>query len=819
MRHLLDDLRHGARILTGSPGLCAISALLMALVICGSTTSYSTIRAILAGPAPGVDATGLVAFAVDNQISPLHRYGDYTAYAEQSQTLRALAITTVADHPAVPVSSANGTFLLRVTPVTGNYFQTIAVRPALGRAFSTADDHVGTALVAVISDRLWRTQFQQRDAAVGEAITIDGKPATIVGIAPPGFNGPFWGTGYPDIWVPLRAYERPNDDLLVAMIGRLRSGVSVAQARTEFTTIQARVHAGSPDAYRAVVAVPYAATAGTILATSKQQILSFISILTLLSLIVVCANVANLLLARALASERDTAVRQSVGASHARLLGLQIGEALALAAVTCTSALALTWVAVRVIPAMLPQGQIIANLPNDWAPDWRVAVYAALLTLAASALASLVPAARVWRQDPLPVLSAGSHTTIVGSRFIANALVVVQFGLSALLLTSASLAYRSWTLQGVDIGFDTRQQLLAVISTGAAARSASEHTALLARLRARFNGLPGVTSVTYTKGVPPFPWERNVVTASGSREGVDAQIEVVGASFLDTLGLTPLQGRALNSGDEHRVGRVAMINERLARTLWPSRSNGARLDSPAVGRSIRIGSDRGEIEVVGVVPDAFYLGFNIEVPDTHPDYVLLADQGPAGTGGREDAGAPGTMAWRLRFNGDLDSLLQAVPRALREVDPRIPISIAQTMASRLNDIASPIRVVTSLLFTFAGLSLLIAAIGQYAVVAFNMQRRTRDFGIRLTLGASGRHVLRSVLGEGARLTTIGLIGGCGTSIAAATLFRAYLFGIAPTDAATYIAVMSVLAGASILACYLPARRASRIDPVQALRAE
>jgi predicted permease len=413
-----------------------------------------------------------------------------------------------------------------------------------------------------------------------------------------------------------------------------------------------------------------------------------------------------------------------------------------------------------------------------------------------------VAALRTWKQDPLPLLKDGAHTTASGRSKVSNTLVVLQLAFSVLLLTAGVLAYRSGSLLTSDVGFDTRNMLLVNVSTAAATQSPAESVALLDRIRERLAVMPNVSSVTYT--TPSSG--RDTVRVQESDDPLAATVASVGPGYLETRGLAPIAGRAVSRSDVFGTSGAAMISQDLAATVFP--------DGSPIGRTLLIGQENAPVTIVGVAPNVKLGGSN-----QPSNYVFLANR-PVVSG--DDAPAGGferpTTLW-VRYTGGLDSVSAAVPGALRDVDPRIAIAGQETLDAQMADDALSARMISRLLMTFASISLLIAAVGQYAVMAFNMRRRTRDFGVRIALGASARQIISSVLREGAGLTLTGLAAGFALSVAVATLLRGILFGVTPTDPPTYLGVFALLACVSLFACYLPARRAARIDPVQALRQE
>ena len=829
LQRLLDDIRDGLRVLTTSPGLSATAGLLIALVIGGNTTVYSMVNAVIHRPAPGVTATDIVAFGlVGHPAAPYFSYDDYTEYARSTTTLRSLAgwgfSRGAFETPA-------GTHLLQISPVTLNYFDTLGIRLAAGRTFSADDDRRGAPPVAIISDAIWQTHFGRSASAIGSRVAINGHPATIVGIGPPRFAGPLSGE-WTDVWVPIHSYDitpasdgtftTAAEDDAVVMIGRLAQSSSIDQVRAEFETLRSRLDATSPrtrggpterdcppQCQRAPVLVtPYSAAAGGFLPVFEREIIAVFSIVTLLTLVVVAANVTNLMLARAVARQRETAVRQSLGASRGRLVRVVVFEALAISAVAGVLALLIAAWTSSFVPTLLPQGR--GTMPIDFSPDWRVAIYAGMLTLVGTLVSSLLPALRTWRQDALPLLKDGAQTTTGGRSRVSKSLVVLQLAFSVLLLTAAGLAYRSAASATGNVGFPTENVLLVNVGTAAAVESSVENLVLLDRIRQRLAAMPTVASATYMRG-PWNAWNRSDVRPTASAPAMTATLLTVGERYVETHGLKVVSGREL-AREDGRTRATAVISQALASELFPGVN--------AVGRSILVGREPRAVDIVGVAPDAYYTGFGLFTSGgamVRPYYVFIPDQPPLEPSERPSTAE--TTTYVVRHTGRAEPVLAAIPGGLADIDRRIALASMQALDSRLEERTVGTRLVSTLLMVFAAISLLIAGIGQYAVVAFNMRRRTRDFGVRIALGASARDIIGAVVRESSLLTGAGLAAGFALSVALATALRAVLFGVTPTDAPTHGAVFAVLAGVSLVASYIPARRASRIDPVQALRQE
>ena len=686
---------------------------------------------------------------------------------------------------------------------------------ARGRAFTEEESRTAGPLTAIITDAVWRTQFQAAPDILGQTVLLNGQAATIVGVAPPHFHGTTFAPNL-EICVPLLASARRMASAAeiagrfgqgIGMIGRLAPGMSLPSAQADFDHLSPLLESvvpGVPHGKRILLA-PYSATAfGPNSGPQARLFMAIVMGVTLLTLVIVCANVANLMLARAITRQREIALRLAIGASASRLLRMLFAEGLALSLTAAAAAWLFASWATRFLVTLIPPLESGARFDIDLTPDWRVAAYALLLALLSSFAFTVAPALRAVRQELLPSLKMGEQGVIRGRSIAANILVIAQLALCVVLLIGGGLAWRSLALiDTTDLGFRKDHLLLAAVDMAGVQESP---VVLLERLRQRLLILPGVTSVSWAVAAPPHShgWMGIPARAAGSSRSVPADGTFAGPDYLRTLGVPILAGRDFSPADRLLSDLRGVINRNLAEALWPGES--------ALGRTFTLSQGIHPIEVVGVVPDAAFSGvaedgsFSGLAPSERRPFVFLADRQPAPE-----------RTFHIRYTGNLAALVPAVRAAIRQIDTRLSVFSVRTLDSEWRDFTMPIRAIVNLLALFALGALAMASIGLYAVIAFYTAKRTREFGVRMALGATPRQILRAVLQEALLLAAAGLALGLGLCAVAGSALGHLLFGISPTDARTYIAVAAALTFVALLACYLPARRAARIDPLQALR--
>jgi predicted permease len=813
LHELLQDLRFAGRVLAKSPGFSVAAIALIALGIGGNATIYSMVNGAMYKPMPGIQAENLISLGImrdGHQDDPGNSYANYVDYVAQTKTLRPM-LARGWDRFTVTLDKAS--YGVWGTLVTTNYFETLGIRLAKGRPFTEAEGRLdASGLVAVISHSFWQEAFQGADDIVGRKITLNGHPATIVGVAPERFRGPQVAERN-DVFVPLLSYARIDGreraamehsgqgSIGVELIGRLAPGASLSQARAEFETISNRQQAAYPEANKglAVLVVPYSALGPGI--GHVRVFMDIMMAVAILALLVVCANVANLMLSRAAFRQREIAVRKSLGAPRSRIFRMLLAEGLMLSLTALVAAWLFARWASQGLRHMVAQdaGRV---LDVDFTPDWRVAAYAIALAIFSTLAFTIAPAIRSWRQDPLPWLKAGQHGVLQGRSGLTSALVIAQLALCVVLISGAGLAYRSqYLINNLEFHYETDHLALVTVGTAGTATSPEQHVALLERLRERLSAVPGVVAVSYARipplrgGVPLGP-----VKGGASVEPVPAEGNSVGPNFLQALGVVPLHGRDISELDRAGTKKVAVVNQNLARVLWPGQS--------AIGQTFTLGGGTDMAEVVGVVPNGEYSDLR---EGERRNFLFVAE--------RQSPANPGEQTLHVRCAGSLDKIAPAIRAAIRETDARVPVFELRSMESLIRNQTGPVLMIATLLSVFAVGALILAAIGLYAVIAFNMSRRTRDFGIRIALGASSRQIVEAVLREGLLITAIGLAAGFALNIVGAKALGSLLYGITATDVPTYLGVFALLSTVSLVACYLPARRAARIDPMQALRQE
>jgi predicted permease len=823
---MLSDLRHSLRLLRRTPGFTAVAVLVLALGIGANTSVFSIVNAMLLKPMPGRIAELVGVFNQDRSKPDSFRgfsYPVYTDLRDHSEVFESLMAHTLS---MVGIREGDSTRRTFAAVVSSNYFTTLGIQLAAGRAFSPEEERPGSGIpVAIASDALWRRSGGAAEF-VGSTLTVNATPVTIVGIAPPGFTGTM-AIASPDLWFPLGVYDqmvtdifrqqatgltdRRSDALILA--GRLKPGVTMTMAAPQLERIAdglARTYPAT-DRDRGFTLAKLQRT-GTSTSPQASNPLAAVSgmllLMAALVLVVACLNLANLMLARSAARRKEMAIRLALGGSRARIVRQLLSEAFLLSIAGAGVGVVIAWWTTSLLAGSLSRVFPI-SVVIDATPDVRVFLAAGACAVLSTIFFALGPAWVTSRAELVPDLKSDLRGGRVGrSRLVSGpALVISQLAVSLALVTAGGLFVRgALNIAVTTPGFALDHQLVVAVDAGMSGydetRARSTYRTMLERLRA----LPGVAAVSLASTVPFGDVSEGRAARVGERKA-DPGYLIVGADYFKTLGLPMLRGREFNRSEEiasARAGQLAVINEPLARKLFG--------DEDPIGRQVQIGDrDRGTeqtLEIIGVAPGLLHDMFDAApVPQ-----IYVATGGPFRA----------SMNVHLRVAGGSEmAMLDTVRRELHNVDDRLPIVSMRTMNGHRDAsiLAWSVRVAAGLFSAFGALALLLATIGVYGLKAYDVSRRTREIGIRMAIGATSQDVQRLVLREGLRTTAWGLGIGMLLAMALGKIVSGLLYRVSPFDPAVLTTAALALAGAALLACYIPARRATRVVPLEALRAE
>jgi len=797
--HMIRDARYAVRQLARTPGFTVVVLLTIALGIGASTAIFSVVNGVLLRPLPYPEPHTLVRV---HEVVP--QYGEFSVapanlvdWRQQNTVFEQIAGFT---GERATYIDASGPSMLAGSTVSWDLFDLLRVTPSLGRTFRSEEDAPGKNSVIVISHGTWLNRFGGDPSVLGRSIALNGSPATIVGVMPAGFAFPSADAEY---WRPIAIdpVKATRGGHFLGVIARLKSGVSIEQARAEMKTIAERL------------AVQYPASSANESAGVRglhEQIVGGVrsALLTLLGavaavILIACSNVANLLLVRASVREREMAVRVALGAGRGRLIGQMLAESLVLSLTGGAIGLGLAFLAIPAIQA-LSAGSIprVASV----GVDVRVLAFATITSILTGVLFGLVPAWQASRTVVGPALKEGGRSsTAAGGQWLRNTLLVVEVALSIVLLVGAGLLLRSFVkLTNVDPGFRPERVLaFRVALPNASYSEEQQRVAFFDRLLEGLQRAPGVTASAMVQSLPirndyflSFSIQGRPALPPGSE--LSANHRVISPDYFKALGVPLLRGRAFNARDVEKSPMVAMIDEAFAARHFAN-------ENP-IGRGLDIGNGTdGFYEIVGIVGNVNYAGL-----DRAPSPTMYVPF-------KQDVFS--SMWMVISTDGDPARLSGPARQALLEVDRQLPAFGITTLASVVSDSVGQRRFSMLLLTTFALVALFLAAVGLYGVVGYSVSQRTQEIGVRMAIGAQREDVLRMVLGGGMKLSALGLFIGLIAAVLLARLVTTMLFDVEPFDPMSYFATASLLAAVSLLACYLPARRAMKVDPVVAMRRE
>ena len=817
MRILWQDLRYGARMLIRSKGFTAAALISIALGVGVNTTIFSFINAALLRPLPVPQPEGLVRLWDGGASS----YPDYVAYRDETGVFNGLA--AFAQRP-MSLTSGEETGRVWGEIVSGNYFDVLGVPLQQGRAFLPEEDRTpGTHPVVVISDGLWKRRFNSDPGLIGQTILVNNKSFTVIGITAENFTGANLLTP-PDLWVPVMSEPlvRPGsvsltspDDGWLNLLGRLKAGVTLAEARAETLVIASRLHqarkardTGPQEEGGRKVAVEFAR--GLMVSpkghTTALFVVGLLLVVVTLVLLVACANVANMLLARAAARRKEIAVRLTLGASRWRVVRQLLTESLLLAIVGGGAGLLLSLWSAELLQSLLPQSPDGIRAPLNTSPDVRVLLYTLFLSMMTGVVFGLVPALQASKPDLVSALKDEAVGFSWRRLSLRSTLVVGQVAVSLLLLVAAGLFIRNLqNTQSANPGFQIENGIIMTydlsLANYNAARGAVFHEELLARIRA----LPGVRAASLAEFVPlggagnksPLYIEGEATVLDQLNEDSLLSHVTVANDYFKTMGITILGGRDFGDNDTTTAPRVVVVNETLARRLAP--------DGNAVGKRIRMDSKGEYLEVIGVARDIKYNDLAEKTP--YFAYRPLSQQYRP------------RMTLHISAMDNSQAMMNQARAEVRALDPNLPLTEVMTLAEHMRGPLAPARLFAWLSSAFGVLALVLAATGLYGVMTYLVSGRTREFGIRLALGANSRDMLRLILTEGVTLVGLGMLLGLFASVALTRVLQSMLYDVSATDPVTFVGVALLLAAVTLFACYIPARRAAKIDPMVALRHE
>jgi predicted permease len=832
---LIRDVRFGFRAMKRSPGLTLVAVLSLALGIGANTAMFSLLDAILLKSLPVQDPSQLVLFGagrwggsqdtLPDRSWELFSYPFYREIGKQNAVyagVTAVHSIEFSTHGGVDGGSPE---VLKADLVSGTFFSVLGVKPVLGRVLNEADDQTpGAGPVAVASDSWWKRRFGNNPSILGKTFRFESTVYTIVGVAPPGFFGTSVGQS-PDLWIPLSMEKEisPGWNGLnvkffqsLYIIARLKSGVTVEQASADtnflFKQILRSEYVSSQPTPKELAAIQHAqidlTSAARGLSNLRIQYSLSLEILMAVSglvLLIACANIANLLLARGAARSREFAVRAALGASQLRLSAQLVTESLLLALLGAGLGVALAWRAADFLLAMATGSA--GEAPLSVTPDLRVLAFSLLLTLFTVLLFGMAPAIRSMQFQLTSSLKGGRGTAPAQAKSpLARALLVLQIALSLVLLAGAGLFLRTLlNFAHVDTGFEKQNVLVFQLDEYAAGYKPDARLGnLLNQIEERVSAVPGVRAAsfsmfTFNQG----EWSNDVTLQGISRNSENSEevlMNRVGAGYFAVFGLPLLSGRTFTVPDNERSPKVAVINETMARRFFPGES--------AIGRHFGFGDDAthsGDYEIIGIVKNAKYESLR-ERP--HPAAYFPHSQ---------HASYLPNLA--VRFLGDATQITQQVRQAIEEVTRDVPIGEVSTLANEVDNSVSKYRLVAQLSAFFGLLAVFLVCIGIYGLFSYMVARRTNEIGIRMALGAKPSEIMEMVLGEGAFLTLLGLMIGLSVSFGLTRLLTSFLFDVRPNDPLTFALATIFLIIVSLMACYIPARRATRVDPIVALRYE
>ena len=808
MENFIRDTRYAVRTLFKSPGFTVITLLTIALGIGANTAIFSVVNAVLFQAMPYGEPDRLVMVwsslpERDRDIMPVTP-ADFNDWKDQNTVFEEMAASRDAQYSLTGMGDPEFIVGYRFS---ADFFQVAGVKPILGRTFSAEEDKPGSDRVVVLSHHLWMRLFDGDREVLGKPLTLSGNSYEVIGVMPPGFRHP---GGVAELWTPLAIpanLANSRQARFCRVLARLKPGVKMEQAQAEMTALAGRIAQEHPNTN--------ANQGAKVVSLRDEQVGDVRPALLLLLgavgflLLIACANVANLLLSRAASRQREIAIRTALGAGRLRLLGQFLTESLLLSLIGGALGLLLAVWSTGPLLKMFPNSIENLNLPKveEIPIDWKVLLFTLSASLLTGLLFGIIPALQASKVDINLSLKESARTTAGGGSRLRSALVISEIALSLMLLIGAGLLLKSFAhLQQSDFGFNPENVLtVQVLLPQQRYAEPAKRLQFLNQSLQRIESLPGVQSVGATNFLPltgfwgtiSFLVEGQPTPNPGDEPSADNRVAT--PNYFRTMGIRLLEGREFTEQDREGTPNVSLINESLARQLWQG-------ESP-VGKRLNLGDANQPdwCEVVGVVGDVKSFGLEKE---THSDIFRPFAQVPFPI-----------MAFTIRTSGDPISLAPAVRREIWSVDKDQPLFKVLSLEQLATESLTLRRVSLILLGVFAALALVIAAVGIYGVMSYSVAQRTNEIGVRVALGAKPGDILKLIVGQGSLITLIGVGIGLLAAFILSRLIATLLYGVSATDTLTFIGAPLISASVALLACYIPARRAMKVDPMVALRNE
>ncbi|MGA8531974.1 MAG: ABC transporter permease [Acidobacteriaceae bacterium] len=817
----LRDLKVGLRSMGRAPAFSFFAVLTLALGMGATTTVFTVVNTLLLHPLPARDPSRLAALYTTDvksqrgsgSLLPIS-YPNLQDYQQRNEAFSAVGGFSPPMVMTLTQNSASERFFAEL--ITDGYFEALGITPAKGRFFLPSEDSTpGSAPVAVLSYNAWRVRFDRDPGIIGKPLDINGATFTVVGVAPPGFIGVSAVFG-PDVWLPATMAQEvlpvPLRDILQERgkpffqgVARLRPGISRSQAEADLEPLAATLRQQYPDSNGGHTIDVQPITTALYSSTGGERGLAFASVVLLvivgLVLLIACSNVANLLMARAVGRRQEIAVRLAIGASRGRLLRQLLTESVLLGLFGGIAGLGIGYEGCQLLWSFRPP-EVARNLV-DPRLDGKVFLFALLLSLATGLVFGVVPSLRASKTGLVDSLKEESRVAGLGRRSakFQKTLLAGQVALSLVSLIAASLFLRAvGRAYQIDPGFDEQHLAVFMMNPEQVGYDAARLRGFHREVVDRVERIPGVAAVSWASNLPFWSSATHGVVIEGREqqrksETLSSVQNVVDVGYFKTMRIPLLQGRAFTDADQDGSLPVVIVNDELARLYWPK--------GDAIGQKIHLSTDSVTRQIVGVVKTTNYTTLG-EAPQSCL-YLPL----------RQNAGDP--MNLFVRTAGNPSDVLGAVQREVRAVDPKVEITDSRTGATLMDQVLFTARIVLAMLGLFGLLALALASVGLYGILAYSVGRRQREIGVRMALGASRAAVLRLVVREGMLLVCIGAAIGLGLSLVVGRAFSRMLFGLSPADPLSLAGAAGVLLFVALVACYLPAWAASRMDPMQALR--